>query len=675
MEKNISEEEILSILTQDTYYRKIGTWPLLTTKDIIEHSVNKITTDYFMISKTYQNDQLLINNSLKDFTKNLNEKHPFTTELLTKFNGHIVACGGSIAKNLISNDRRYIAHPDIEDVDIFFHSIDTESASKLRMEIIEFLVDKWKNRDDNKKEHGVLKMIVLRNEFVTTIYFTFKEDDYYMKTYSYQLIHRIYPNISSIIGGFDLSVCMISYDGNELYATPLGAWALKNHTVIIDTKRRSTSFEYRICKYYDYGFNILFPGLTQKIVDDYILKPCRSTLCDEQEVFQKICNIAREHRFNIHHFAMARDHDGDILFLDQQKKENILPYLNINDGNNELRGEDWGGEIEFESYQEVKLGILPYNMKNIENRYITKISDYSHNSINLRYMPDINATRLRLDNLSSVVSVLKIKKDCFNINQILSHEASNPDLKFTPCEIENFISRAQEARNHYGSNFHPCKEHDVDVNGDLYLARKDTKILSKCFGKLALEIKEIRDTDQYDNYVKMMIEKMIVNERKCRDNLTGIKWMTQDPGRQWTSSINPIIANPRDWYGKHYVPVLTGIPEEIETLLRLMRLERTNSVWSKLNDDIFNLLLQYIMKSYADDAWEYIEDKNNIINNRVVVTIYDEDRKIYKTMDDFLIKVTEDNDYIIGHLVDDQIVPTTNEERKTLEADGFLVKS
>ena len=687
MEKNISEEEVKSILTQDTYYRKIGTWPLLTTKDIIEHSVNKITTDYFMVSKTYQNDRLLVNNSLKDFTKNLNDKHPFTTELLTKFNGHIVACGGSIAKNLILKDHRYIAHPDIEDVDIFFYNIDTDSASKLRIQIIEFIVDKWKNRAENEKEHGDLKMIVLRNDFVTTIYFAFKEDEYYMKTYSYQLIHRIYPNISSIIGGFDLSVCMVAYDGNELYATPLGAWALKNHTVVIDTKRRSTSFEYRICKYYDYGFNILFPGLTQKIFDDHILQPCKSTTYDEQEVFQQIYNIARQHRFNISHFAMTRDHDDEIVFLDQQKKENILPYLNINDGYNEPRREDWGGEIEFESYQEVKIGILPYNMKNIENRYITKISDYSHNSINLRYMPDINATRLRLDNLTSVVSVLKIKKDCSNLNEILTHETNNPDLKFTPCEIENFISRAQEARNFYGSDWNK----DPNLNERPHFVHQDTKRLSKCFGKLALEVKEIRDTDEYDNYIKMMIEKMIVNERKCRDNLTGIKWMTQDPGRQWTSSINPIIANPREWYGKHYIPVLTGIPEEIESCLRLMKLERTNSVWSKLNDDIFNLLLKYIMKSYADDAWEYVNDKNNIVNdilnedkiidkniddmdNRVAVTIYDEDRNIYKTMDDFLIQVTKDNEYIIGRLVDDQIVPITNEERKLLEDDGFSIK-
>lgn len=47
MEKNVTKEEINGLLTQDAYYRKIGTWPLLTTKDIVGNDVQKITTEYF----------------------------------------------------------------------------------------------------------------------------------------------------------------------------------------------------------------------------------------------------------------------------------------------------------------------------------------------------------------------------------------------------------------------------------------------------------------------------------------------------------------------------------------------------------------------------------------------------------------------------------------------------
>jgi hypothetical protein len=30
-------------------------------------------------------------------------------------------------------------------------------------------------------------------------------------------------------------------------------------------------------------------------------------------------------------------------------------------------------------------------------------------------------------------------------------------------------------------------------------------------------------------------------------------WITTDPGTQLTSSINPIIAEPQDWYGTYYL--------------------------------------------------------------------------------------------------------------------------
>jgi hypothetical protein len=51
------------------------------------------------------------------------------------------------------------------------------------------------------------------------------------------------------------------------------------------------------------------------------------------------------------------------------------------------------------------------------------------------------------------------------------------------------------------------------------------------------------------------------------------------------------------------VPVLTGIPEEIETCLRLARLR---SIWSCLPDEIFNLILLFVMKNCANEAWQYI---------------------------------------------------------------------
>jgi hypothetical protein len=88
----------------------------------------------------------------------------------------------------------------------------------------------------------------------------------------YQFIHRIYPDISSIIGGFDLSASAIAYNEKEIYTTPLGCWSLINKAIIIDMGRRSTSYEHRLKKYNRYGFRLIFPGLTKEIIDNELVK-------------------------------------------------------------------------------------------------------------------------------------------------------------------------------------------------------------------------------------------------------------------------------------------------------------------------------------------------------------------------------------------------------------------
>lgn len=571
--KTVEKEEIVSLLTQDAYYRKIGAWPLLTSKDIIvKDSGITIKTDYFSVRNEWWN---LVNIPFNKFQEEIDWYHHYCTELLNRFAGHIIACGGAITKNLIKDKRRHHYRPN--DIDFFFYDLNIEQATRLRTKVIQFLIDKWQNKGE---------ITVLRNEFVTTIYVTVQDNEE-KKIHSYQLIHRIYPSISTIIGGFDLSICMVAYDGKEIYATPLGAWSIKNQAIIVDTSRRSTSFEYRICKYFDYGITIIFPGLIQEIVERYVINPCKK-FQNYDEVFDRIKELAEVYGYDVRDINMVNNHKIDLLFIEQQKKENILPFLNINDGNNYLRRDKYV-DFDYDSYVRVKIGILPYNQKDIEERYTNKISDYSHHNIDHNFISHHNATRLRLNNLAAVVSILYITED-YNIDE----EAVNPDLKFTEREIEDYRRRTARARTHF----------EDEIDNEEHLDYLDNDRLTRCFGKLASEVKVIRHTEQYNDYVEEMIENMKNNAIICRNNLIGIKWITKNPGRQWTASINPIFADPREWYGKHYISVKTGIPEEIETTLRLLWKKDVN--WSLFPEDIFNIILLNVMKNYADTAWKYI---------------------------------------------------------------------
>lgn len=551
----LTRAEIQSLLTEDLYYRKTENWPLLTLNDDLNQTFS-ITrpTAKGMLNLTYYD---LINfDNLKDIKQKINNLYPFTNELLKKFKGHVIAAGGAIVKAIYDNHSS-------TDIDFFFYDLDAEEANRLRLEIIEYLFLRLKEFDPNKQ----LKFHVERNQYVTTVKAEFTSDLNNKYIIVYQFIHRIYPNISSILGGFDLSVAMVAYDGDNIYSIPLDKWSISHKTIIVDTKRRSTSFEHRLLKYYShYNIGLLFPGISQEIINGVYDRSQNNF----DTLYNKIIEVAQNHNydFDFYHYGQS---DLKTMFVNTlkvnsyqiQKEENIFPAFRFS------HKQTWQ-----------KITNRPCDRNNIEDAFLNKTSDYGcdYNPTWPACRPHINGKNLRFDRLTAVCSVYSFNQNYNNVITELTNEISNPNVEI---DIDHYYEMTRKAR-----SFHNNKKHDkVDPNYDFYK-------MVKYFGKLAPEVMKVRDTDQYFDYVQIMAEKMIANAKICVDNLVGIKWITENPGRQWTSSINPIIEDPRLWYGKHYIPVLTGIPEEIETCLRLARLR---SIWSCLPDDVFNHILLYVL--------------------------------------------------------------------------------
>jgi len=423
------------------------------------------------------------------------------------------------------------------------------------------------------QDNRLINYHIKRNEYTTTLYITSDTNH----IYEYQFIHRIYPDISSIIGGFDLSICMVAYDGKQIYATPLGTWSIKNVSIIIDTKRRSTSFEYRLQKY-NRGFKLIFPGISNKLIGDF-----RDNGSPEQQTISKIREISKDYGYDYEEdwecFKFIGGRKPVCSSYNIQKEADILPYINL---------------------QKYGINTQIYDRKNIEDRLINKISDYNSLSSYPKCFADMNAQQLRSDNLHTVSSILKLDINK-NIKEQLINDIYNPNLLIDESVISKFNNRVDKIRAPYKHRYD-----GYDGYGKIEDQNIDFYRLLKCFGKLTPKVIEIRETDEYYNYQDIVVNKMLTNAEICMKNLIGIKWITQDPGRQWTSSINPIIADPREWYGKHYISVNTGIPPEIETIMRLMRLERTRSIWVIINDDIFREICLHLLKMYANEAWNYI---------------------------------------------------------------------
>lgn len=74
-----------------------------------------------------------------------------------------------------------------------------------------------------------------------------------------QVILRLYHSGAHVVLGFDLDCCGVYYDGVAVRALPRAARALRARYNLIDTTRQSTTYEGRLAKYLQRGFDIAIP--------------------------------------------------------------------------------------------------------------------------------------------------------------------------------------------------------------------------------------------------------------------------------------------------------------------------------------------------------------------------------------------------------------------------------
>jgi len=244
----------------------------------------------------------------------IEEEYPMITHLLIDLNSKIldglklVAAGGAIFKALY----RDVA----DDVDFFFVDENQERLSNANtnpevaklydmflITIITYLTNAWFNErvildilllgnivDRKTRTRKNPKVYVARGEFVTTVHLTDYHDSESLK---YQFIHRVYPSVESILGGFDLGPAMVAYDGHRILATELGAWSALSKTIIVDISRRSTSFEHRLKKYSN-TCHVLYPGLAPDTTSEHL-----SSWITGKQCHQELMEIIEEHDYQI----------------------------------------------------------------------------------------------------------------------------------------------------------------------------------------------------------------------------------------------------------------------------------------------------------------------------------------------------------------------------------------
>jgi hypothetical protein len=459
--------------------------------------------------------------------ENMRERFPAAQKILDRFGDKMAICGGF-----------YISLCGSNDIDFFFYNCSTEEAEYMMIESVKIINQTMVCTDsqyviDEKK-------LLIRGELTTTVMIKSHYGLYNSRFINYyQFIHRIYPNLGSIMGGFDIPGSMVAYTGKEFVATEQGAWCLTNGYMILDISRRSTTFGIRCSKYVLRGLTAVFPGCNMDTVKD-ILDTDEAKISGFMKGFQDLqddfglrfndCNLATYHEDYSGYGDNECYHDVSMKKLltlpVKHMFQDVIYCVNSGDGR-------------IDQYLNDDKMKIARDAPDQENQ----LSDYSVNCLD---KVNMNYDLYMAGKYDSLVSVTELVSNCNGINtiRILMHQNS-----MVETDIEE--------------SFH-CPQ--VTIPGKM-------KILGIGSSPEAID----ENNKMYDIL------------RKTRERLSKIHWMTQDPQRQWSSTVNPAVINANDFYLGKWNGAGAVLTEPVETLLRLYLIGCL-----RMPKDIFNMIIMMI---------------------------------------------------------------------------------
>jgi hypothetical protein len=146
------------------------------------------------------------------------------------------------------------------DIDLFLYGLKDEEAAKAKMlEIYE-----------NIQSCARADVTCIRTAYAVTIVCEYPQrflSFEYSNLRHIQIILRLYSSPSEILAGFDVDACAVGYNGNQVFATPRAFVSFVTQTMTVDMTRRSPSYEVRLVKYAQRGFEIFVPDLHRAKID------------------------------------------------------------------------------------------------------------------------------------------------------------------------------------------------------------------------------------------------------------------------------------------------------------------------------------------------------------------------------------------------------------------------
>eukprot|EP01124_Arcella_intermedia_P002985 TRINITY_DN11623_c2_g2_i2.p1 TRINITY_DN11623_c2_g2~~TRINITY_DN11623_c2_g2_i2.p1 ORF type:complete len:351 (+),score=105.07 TRINITY_DN11623_c2_g2_i2:194-1246(+) len=131
-----------------------------------------------------------------------------------------------------------------------------------------------------------------------------------------------------------------------------------------------------------------------------------------------------------------------------------------------------------------------------------------------------------------------------------------------------------------------------------------------------------KDDERYLSFISKVTEELnrriLERSKAWAEEFKGLRWRTQNPGSQHTASFNPIMEDPREFYKNCYKPFTIGIPNDVETCIRLIF-----NIQFKFPKEIVKLIVRMVVEGDAlicpnykrrskgeerDNPWPYLSD-------------------------------------------------------------------
>ena len=481
--------------------------------------------------------------------------------LIAEFGDCICAAGGAIANDILLKLGTRYATTARSDVDLFVFGVSEEVATQKIEEAIAFLVSK--EHYVGYDVHPVPDQIMCRQARVekslkyVNVKFCYSYSvgaGHWCNFYrTYQFVLRIYPTKASVIAGFDIPLSCYLYDGKGFYNTPLADFCARNRVVIANLSRESPSFQHRLVKYCQrFGFKLYYPGLSLEFYT-------KERKFDIEAIKDDFAQSIKKHNGRLHTwYEYGQSPKEWLKHLDEIIRENTLPTLH---------------RILFYPSGKVEMARSKHpGFHSMSKEAMAQVSDYGATYAGNHQVRTINSVACIVGNIEAVICCKVYNNGRISATSVIM------DFKEMCTKPKMAILKPQTLKERF--------KYAIGIDENHRFASKMLKHTGKPTGPY---------TEQdFQN----LLFKHATNAKLAVKGLKGVKWMTENPGSQWTSSFQPMFTSPKEYYGEWYKPFFVGIPWPVYRELKI-GVRDGNSCLSTLNNDTFRLILNALLRAYG----------------------------------------------------------------------------